>query len=51
MFSRHFESLRGGKYVVVVVVSDIYPNERHWIITSYITRKLVKGGHIEWKKT
>ena len=50
MFSRWFESLRGGKYVVVVVVSDIAPAERHWIITAYIARKLAKGD-IEWERT
>ncbi len=48
MFSRWFESLRGGKYIVVVVVSDSY--ERHWIITAYMARKLAKGGDIEWEK-
>jgi hypothetical protein len=51
LFSRWFESLRGGKYVVVVVVSDAAPSERHWIITAYITRKLAKGGDIEWERT
>ena len=51
MFSRWSESLRGGKYVVVVVVSDIAPAERHWIITAYIARKLAKGGDVEWERT
>ncbi len=48
LFSRWFTSVRGGKYVVVVVVSDFAP-DRHWIITAYIARKLA-GGVIEWKK-
>jgi hypothetical protein len=50
LFSRWFESLRGGKYVVVVVVSDLVPSERYWIITTYIARKLAKGGDIEWEQ-
>ena len=50
LFSRWFEWLRGGKYVVVVVVSDPVPIERHWIITAYITKRLVRGD-IEWKRT
>jgi len=50
IFSKWFNSVKKGKYIVVVVVSDSYPHERHWIITSYISRKLSKGG-ILWKKT
>ncbi len=42
VFSRWFESLRGGKYVVVVVVSHPAPKARHWIITAYIARELAK---------
>jgi hypothetical protein len=49
MFIRLFESLRGGKYVVVIVVSDA-SFSRNWIITSYMARKL-STGDIEWKKT
>ncbi|MFM7279035.1 MAG: hypothetical protein ACKO1I_15605, partial [Microcystis aeruginosa] len=44
-FSRWFDSIRQGKYVVVVVVSDLNP-ARHWIITAYLARKLT-GGPIE----
>jgi hypothetical protein len=47
LFSRWFESLRGGKYVVVVVVTDSPPDNRHWIITAYLARKLTEGA-IEW---
>lgn len=50
LFSRWFEELRGGKYVVVVVVSDSIPLVRHWIITAYITRRLSRKGKIEWKR-
>jgi len=49
MFSRRFESLLGGKYVIVVVVSDS-SLDRNWIVTAYIARKLAKGGDIEWKR-
>jgi hypothetical protein len=49
LFSRWFESVRGGKHVVVVVVSQAGPGERHWIITAYIARKLAEG-EIEWKR-
>jgi hypothetical protein len=49
LFTRWFESVRGGKYVVVVVVSESAPSGRHWIITAYIARKLAKG-EIEWKR-
>ena len=49
LFSRWFDSVRSGKYVVVVVVSDAGPTERHWIITAYIARKLGEGV-VEWKR-
>ena len=48
LFSRWFESVRSGKYVVVVVVSESVPSDRHWIITAYIARRL--SGEIEWKR-
>jgi hypothetical protein len=49
LFYRWFNDLRGGKYVVVVVVSNNGISFRHWIITAYITRKIA-GGESEWKK-
>ena len=54
LFTRWFESVRGGKHVVVarsstVVVSESAPSGRHWVITAYIARKLTKG-EIEWKR-
>ena len=48
LFTRWFESVRGGKHVVVVTVSETVPSERHWIITAYIARRLV--GEIIWKR-
>ncbi len=50
LFSRWFPTVRGGKHVVVVVVSDVYPAIRHWMITAYITRRLAKGA-IEWTRS
>jgi hypothetical protein len=49
MFCRWFEDVRQGKYVVVVVVSESTPRERHWIITAYITRRLAQG-EMEWHR-
>jgi hypothetical protein len=48
MFYRWFEDVRQGKYVAVVVVSEAA--ERHWIITAYLTRRLM-NGEIEWQKS
>ena len=50
MFSRWYNDLRGGKYVVVVVVSEAARGVRHWIITAYVARKLV-GGEVEWHRS
>lgn len=50
LFSRWFESLRGGKYVVVVVVGDTGSDDRQWIITAYVARRLAQG-EIEWKQS
>jgi hypothetical protein len=49
LFSRWYNELRGGKYVVVVVMSQAGRTDRHWIITAYITRRL-SGGGVEWRK-
>lgn len=50
LFSRWFESIHhGDKYVVVVVVSESSPRDRHWIITAYLTRRLAEG-EAEWKR-
>ena len=51
LFSRWFEKLRSGKYVIVVVMSDLTPSDRHWIITAYVTGKLTRKGDIEWQRT
>jgi len=49
MFCRWFESVKQGKYVIIVVISEGEIKNRHWIITSYISQKLTHGD-IEWKK-
>ncbi len=49
LFSRWYTDLGQGKHVVVVVVSELDPGERHWIITAYMARKLAEG-EVEWKR-
>jgi hypothetical protein len=49
LFSRWYTDLRRGKYVVVVVVSEAEPRERHWIITAYMARKLAEGD-VVWRR-
>ena len=46
LFARWFDDLRGGKNVIVVVVSGPGDGGRHWIVTAYIARRLA-GGEIE----
>lgn len=43
-FYRWFEHVKEGKYVAVVVVSETAPKTRHWVVTSYITRRLPAGA-------
>ena len=50
LFSRWYNDVTGGKHVVVVVVSDAGPPDRHWIITAYMARKLA-GGSLEWQRS
>lgn len=50
LFSRWYTDAHQGKYVVVVVVSELDPTERHWIITAYITKRLAEG-EVEWKRS
>ena len=50
LFTRWFENVKQGKFVIVVVVTDQAPNTRHWVVTAYLTRKLAQG-EIEWQKT
>lgn len=48
LFCRWYNEVRGGKHVVVVVVSDYGARERHWIITAYIIGQPASGD-LEWK--
>lgn len=50
LFTRWFDTIRAGKFVVVVVVSDAAPKARHWVITGYVARK-ISGGEIEWNRS
>lgn len=50
VFSKWYGGLRGGKFVVVVVVTEAGPAGRNWIVTAYIARKLL-GGNVEWKRS
>jgi len=50
LFARWFASIRGGKHVVVVVVTDATPTNRSWIVTAYLARKLAEG-ELEWKRS
>jgi hypothetical protein len=49
LFSRWYTDLRHGKSVVVVLVSEREPRERHWIITAYIARGLAQGETV-WER-
>jgi len=49
LFSRWYTDVQRGKHLVVVVVSELDPKERHWIITAYLTRQLAEG-EVEWKR-
>jgi hypothetical protein len=43
MFSKWFDTIRTGRYLIVVTVTDNL-TERHWIITAYTARKLTGGN-------
>ena len=49
LFSRWYTDVQRGRHVVVVAVSEPGPGKRHWIITAYITIKLVEG-EVEWRR-
>ncbi len=40
LLARWFDDLKGGKFLIVAVVSDPPPDEeRHWIVIAYVARK------------
>ena len=49
LFSRWYPKLRKGRYIVVAVVTETVTNERTWIVTTYISRKITQGEVI-WTK-
>lgn len=49
LFSRLFGSVGVEQHVIVVVVSDPAPSQRHWIVTAYRARKLAEG-EAEWRR-
>ena len=49
LFSKWFETIRGGRYLIVVVINAIQP-EYSWIITTYTARKIT-GGQVIWTKS
>ncbi|MBM4273751.1 MAG: hypothetical protein FJ134_04700 [Deltaproteobacteria bacterium] len=49
LFSRWFPQVRGGKHLVVVVVTAPAPGRRHWIVTAYLARRLAEG-ETEWQR-
>jgi hypothetical protein len=49
LFSKWFETIRGGRYLVVVMIHQA-ELERSWIVTTYTARKIT-GGTVLWTKT
>jgi hypothetical protein len=49
LFSRWYADVRLGKHVIVVVVSELDPADRHWVITAYMARRMAEG-EVEWKR-
>ena len=50
LFTKWFADLRGGKYVIVVVIRNPGRETHPWIITAYLARKLAEGA-TEWQKS
>ncbi len=50
LFSRRFAEIKGGVYVVVVVMTDHGATPRHWIVTAYFARRLAAGEN-EWPRS
>lgn len=48
LFSKWFDTIRTGRYLIVVVVGD-NSSTRRWIITVYTARK-ISGGEVIWQK-
>ena len=48
LFSKWFDTIRTGRYLIAVVISNS-DSQRHWIITVYTARNFSKG-EIIWQK-
>ncbi|HEV8679946.1 MAG TPA: hypothetical protein VGQ90_11260 [Stellaceae bacterium] len=48
LFSRWYDDVKGGKHVVVVVMTAA-EDGRNWIITAYMARELA-AGESEWAR-
>ena len=48
-YSLNAKDALGGKNIVIVVMTGADSNDRHWIITAYLARKLA-GGETIWNK-
>lgn len=46
LFSRWFDSIRTGRHLVVITVSEQEP-VKHWVITAYTARR-ISGGEQVW---
>ncbi|NOT97199.1 MAG: hypothetical protein HOP00_12955 [Nitrospira sp.] len=49
LFSHWFPQVKGGKFIVVVIVADPPPAGRYWVVTAYVARQL-SGGIVIWKR-
>jgi len=50
LFVRRYDSTGRAQFVVVVVVTDLPLNQRHWIVTACLSRDMPKGV-IEWPRS
>jgi len=50
LFSRWFDDIKRGNYVVVSVITDNAPQIHPWIITAHLSTRLPKGD-IVWQQT
>jgi hypothetical protein len=50
LFSKWYDDVLKGKYLIVVVVSEDLPKIRNWIVTAYVATRLSEGD-VEWKRS
>jgi hypothetical protein len=49
LFSSWFAEVRGGKHLVVVVLSQGTESLRNWVVTAYLARRLAEGDLL-WQR-